>query len=910
MTSKYSVYVVPHTHWDRAWYVPFEEFRLRLVRLIDRLADTLQKNPSFNCFVLDGQAVVLDDYLQIRPHAADRLRTLIKNKRLYVGPWYVLPDEFLVSPESLIRNLLYGIKVSNSFGRAMKVGYVPDSFGHIAQLPQILRGFGIDSFLFFRGLEQEKNTLDLEFYWRSPDGSTVLASRQHPFYGNGTHLGYVTNWGDPEAMVQSFPDAVAKIDKSCAALLELTKAKVLLLGNGIDQCDHQPELPRILKRLSRRFPQYDFRIASFEDYVNALRRNLNGTRLKTHDGELSYRYGDLLGGVYSSRMYMKIQNQRCEDLLEKWTEPVAATAWLTGCLSYPQDELEYAWKELLKTHPHDDVCGSSVDQVHKEGVVRMDAVGQVGHMLYRTALRILALNSDHTRQAGVPFMLFNTLPVRRQEVLRVALDFCPKTEGWKSIQLFDESGREIPCEWLGSERAHWWEAVKPFDVTRRYCELEIDLPAFGYRTIYAREGKTSLPKPRIRAGAKSFENEFYTLRIKSNGSLDFQDKKTRRRYDNLLIFEDTEDCGDEYNWSYLPENSETLTTEKSRPVIERVHSGPLSATWRITHAFALPESLSADRKRRAKKRATLAIETDVTCRAGSPRVDLVTRVNNNVKDHRLRALFPTDIETDTVQVDGHFAVLDRAIEHPAPKETSPYGCPLPPYTTQHVLRFASLSNGRAGLAVLNNGLPEFEVLFAGKTRTIAQTLFRAVGWLGRDDFPTRPYSASPFLPAPEAQCLIPMEFRYGFMAHSGDWHPAMREALRHNIEVCVTRGDIHGGTDLRQMGLRLEDERALQQYVPIPREGNLPDALQVLDLGTEDLILSAFKKCEWNSNLIVRVYNPGRKTVKGKLKLFKPIRGAWLTDLNEKRQRVLKPTASGLALECKPCTIVTVEIQV
>jgi alpha-mannosidase len=909
VTTKYSVFVVPHTHWDRAWYVPFEEFRLRLVRMIDRLLNTLQKDPAFTCFVLDGQAVVLDDYLQIRPQAAEKLRSLIKAKRLYVGPWYVLPDEFLVSPEALIRNLLYGMKVSQSFGRSMKVGYVPDSFGHVAQLPQILQGFGLDSFIFFRGLEQEATKLDLEFLWRSPDGSTVLASRQHPFYGNGTHLGYVTNWGDTEVMVQSFKDAVEKIDKSCKNLLELTKSRVLLLGNGIDQADHQQDLPRLLKRLAGKFPQYSFRIASFEDYIGALRRDLNGTKLKTHDGELIYRYGDLLGGVYSSRMYMKMQNQQCEDLLEKWTEPVAAAAWLTGCAPYPQDEIAYAWKELLKTHPHDDVCGSSIDQVHKEGVVRMDAVDQVGRMLHRTALRTLALNTDRSHQAGAPIMLFNSLAAPRKEVTRIAVDLCPITESWKSFQLFDENGREIPYQLLSSERVHWWEAVKPFDVLRHRCELEIDLPGMGYRTIYAREGTPTTPKQTIRLTDKSFENAFYKLSIKDNGALTLKDKKTRCRYDNLLVFEDTEDCGDEYNWSYLAEGSETITTEASRPKITCIHNGPLSATWRITHALKVPESLRSDRKGRSKKKTTLTIVSDITCRAGSPRIDVTTRVSNNVKDHRLRALFPTEIAADTVQVDGHFAILDRALKHPAPKKTSPYGCPLPPYTTQHVLRFASLSGGRSGLAIINDGMPEFEAVCKGKTKTLAQTLFRAVGWLGRDDFPTRPYSASPMITAPEAQCLIPMEFRFAFMAHGGDWHPVMNEALRHNVDVCVTRSDIHGGTDLRQMGIKLEDERALQKYHPTPRTGSLPDRLQFLDLGTESLVLSAFKKCEWNENLIVRVYNPGSSPVKATMKFYKPIRRAWLTNLNEKRVKQLKTANTILPFLCGPFGICTFELE-
>ena len=904
MTDKIRVVIVPHTHWDRAWYVPFEEFRLRLVRMVDRLIHTLERDPEFRCFTLDGQAIVLTDYLEIRPQMKDRLMRLVKARRLFIGPWYTLPDEFLVSGEALIRNLAEGARVGREFGHTMRAGYVPDSFGHIAQLPQILHGFGMDSFLFFRGIDQTTTRLNVEFLWRAPNGATVLASQQRPFYGNGTHLGYVTNWGDTEVMVKDTSNAVKQVREACKLLRDHSVARTLLLGNGIDQCEHQPDLPNLLRNIARKFPEYEFEIGSFEDYLAALRRDTKCTRLQVHQGELIYAYGDLLRGVNSSRMYMKTMNQHCEDLLEKWTEPVAAMASLAGAMDYPRDELAHAWRELMKTHPHDDVCGASADQVHREGETRLAAVDQVGRMLYRTSLRRFALRTDRSRQAGVPVLLFNTLGVARSEVLRIDVDLIPQDEPWETVSLVDERGGHVACEPLSVERAHWWEALKPFDVLRHTFELKLDLPAFGYRTLYAREGAPRPATPLIKVGARSFENNHFRLTFAPNGTMAIDDKATHRRYRGLLEFEDVEDCGDAYNWSCLRENSETFTTRNNRPDIQLVHSGPFSATWRITHRMRLPKSLNRDHRSRSRETALIEIRSEITCRAGSPRVDIVTRVNNNVRDHRLRVLFPTTIATDNVHVDAHFTVVERPIGLPPDKET------IPAYPTQHQMRFADLTDGRAGFAIINDGLPEFDVFLKGERRILAQTLFRAVGWLGRDDFPMRPFSASPMIPAPDAQCLRTMEFRHAFMAHSGDWRAVMPEAIKHNIDVCVTRGDLHGGTDLRQMGIALDEERARQEYRPVPRNGPLPDALELLDLGCPAVVLSAVKQCDRNKNLIVRFYNPGKAAASGVLRLFKPVKRAWLVSLNEKRMAPAPVRAGAVPFRCGGFGIVTLELNV
>ena len=170
---RYHGIVVSHTHWDRAWYLPFRRFRHRLVRLVDRLLDLLDENPAYRAFTLDGQTILLDDYLKIRPDQEDRLRRLIEEERLLIGPWYTLPDLFLVSGEAILRNLQIGHDRCDEFGGGMPVGYIPDPFGHIAQMPQILCGFGLDTYIFMRGLgRKEKERLGGIFDWEAPDGST------------------------------------------------------------------------------------------------------------------------------------------------------------------------------------------------------------------------------------------------------------------------------------------------------------------------------------------------------------------------------------------------------------------------------------------------------------------------------------------------------------------------------------------------------------------------------------------------------------------------------------------------------------------------------------------------------------------------------------------------------------------
>ena len=381
--------VVPHTHWDREWYLTFQQFRMKLVDTLDAVLETLESDPAFSCFMLDGQTIMLQDYLEFRPEHAARLQSLAQSHRLLVGPWYLQPDEFLVGGESLIRNLQTGQAIAEQYGGAMPVGYVPDTFGHIAQLPQLLRGFGIDNAVFWRGVGPEIKRD--AFRWLSPDGSEVLVAWLADDFGyaNAALLPL-----DAEALA-------ARVEVIASRMRPWADGRqTLLLMNGGDHLMPQSGLPAALEQANQRLRASGLilRLATLPQYIDTLRDYQPD--LPTHTGELrsSYR-AHLLPGVYSTRMWLKQLNAAGEALLVRWAEPATCWAWLLG-EPYPGTELDLAWNFLMQNHPHDSICGCGIDQVHREMLPRFAQSEQIASELTDRALHRLAASVETQRAGG------------------------------------------------------------------------------------------------------------------------------------------------------------------------------------------------------------------------------------------------------------------------------------------------------------------------------------------------------------------------------------------------------------------------------------------------------------------------------------------------------------------------------
>jgi len=395
---------------------------LKLVRLVDNLLNILETDPDFTHFTFDGQTVVLEDYLEVKPDNRTKLERLVREDRIGVGPWYVLPDVFLVSGEALIRNLMVGGQIARQFGKVTDVGYIPDPFGQISQLPQILSQFGYDSVVFARGTGDETDSLGSEFIWESSDGTRIMAHWLPLSYGNIAGL--------PDEV----DDAVSTIEQAMEKLRPWSRIGLCLLMNGSDHLEAQPHLPKVIAAYNKAHER-KIVLGTLSQFVEEMRKHKD--ELRTFRGEFRRsKHQNLLSGVYSSRVYLKQANDECQRLLERLVEPWCCAASLLGT-KYPLDEITLAWKYLLKNHPHDDICGCSIDQVHDDMMQRFRWVREIGGALLDRALETVTTKL----QASAPGLaVLNAQPYTRSGVATIEMPISDlRYSRLAEIHLFDPS---------------------------------------------------------------------------------------------------------------------------------------------------------------------------------------------------------------------------------------------------------------------------------------------------------------------------------------------------------------------------------------------------------------------------------------------------------------------------------------
>jgi mannosylglycerate hydrolase len=890
MTSRkkrYFGHVVSHTHWDRAWYQPFEQFRLRLVDLMDDVIRIFKKNKHFRYFTLDGQSVVLEDYLEIRPQRRAELMKLVRSGKLQVGPFYILPDEYLVSGEALIRNLMIGHRVARQFGKVMSVGYVPDPFGHISQLPQILNGFGIHTFIFTRGLGDEGEQLGSEFWWVGPDEkSRVLAIHQIHGYGNAHALG--VPYKHLHLYSADLSTAFKQIEELMTLLRRYAHTRHVLLNNGMDHEHPQSDISQIIDYVNQRTRDYQLHQSTFHEYLVNVKRTR--PRLTSVCSELNKgRYHVILSGVYSSRMPLKQANERSQALLEKYVEPLWSFVALYG-ESYPRQELLYAWKTLLKNHPHDDICGCSIDEVHRDMVNRFEHVEQVGTwQLKRATHKLLYRIKTKDEAYGVPVVIFNPLNWERRAIVTARMTVPRAMLRTTGCSVVDHQGTPIAAAIRrGSvfrNPALWGE--------KEMQEIEVELlspmlPGCGYRTVYIVRQKERLAPERrdLRIVRGGMENAFYRIRIHRDGTMTILDKETGLRLNRVHWFEDCADCGDEYDFSPLAKDV-AITTKGAKADIRIGAQTPYRASYIVRHELALPRELTPKRTRRSRAQVRIPITTEVILYAGIKRIEFRTTLENRARDHRLRVAFDTPIITATVDVESSFDVVTRQIALPRVR-----GWAQSPSPTHHQGRFASVSDGKRGVTFINKGLPEYEVRLSARGVRFYQTLFRSIGWLSRGDLLTRKDNAGPSIATPDAQLPGFHTFEYALTTHRGAWHQANSHlaAYEHNlppVTVCYEH-----------------------KFRNLHARAVLPEQLSFLHVEPHHIMISAVKQAEKNDNVIVRCYNPKPRSQSVRLTFSQPPKKAYLVRLDEHRLKRLKALdARTVQLRIGKKQIVTIELE-
>ncbi|WP_313638845.1 alpha-mannosidase [Paenibacillus sp.] len=905
-----TAHIISHTHWDREWYLPYEKHHVRLIKLVDELLDRLDEDGEFKSFYLDGQTIILEDYLQVRPENQERLQKYITEGRLLIGPWYILQDAFLTSGEANVRNMQIGHQDSKRYGEPSKIGYFPDTFGLVGQTPQLMKQSGINNAFFGRGVKPTgfNNTVSdggyessfSELIWEGPDGSKVLGILFANWYSNGNEV--------------PVNEAEAKVfwEKKLADARKFASTAELLFMNG---CDHQPaqlDLPEAIETAKRLYPDIEFIHSNFPDYLEAVEDVMDRNNLSTVKGELRSQHTDGWGTLVntaSARVYLKQMNQQGQVWLEKLAEPLASFAHLLG-KDYPHHLFTYAWKTLMQNHPHDSICGCSVDEVHREMVTRFDKSRHVAETIVDDSKRVIADAVDTSGFAAygeevLPLVAMNMTGWSRTGTVSVELDAerLYLREGFsleetasrmKGIDLngrvlVDDQGNTIAYQMkdLGLQFGYDLPDDKfrqPYMCRKVRLTFEAaQVPALGLRAyawVRRADAGLSTATESLLQGDRVLENEVIKVVINDDGSFTLSDKASGMTYRDLGVYENTGDIGNEYMYKQ-PEAEQALTTEGLQANISVLEDTPYRASVEIKHDWEIPAS--ADDKLDEEQRALvyyperkaqrssdtviLKLRTVISLERGGKGLHIETTIDNKAKDHRIRALFPTDLNAGTHRVDSMFEVAERNIE-PATEWNNPSN-------TQHQQAFVDISNGKAGLTVANFGLNEYEVLRDGRN-TIAITLLRSVGELGDWGL----------FPTPEAQCLGEHVVHMELIPHTGEGitSGAYAEAYQFQIPWIVCQTDVHEGV-------------VAPVYTPFEWE-------------SKELAFSSLKMNEQTGDLLLRWYNMSQQNTNLTFNSKIPQQYFYKTTiLEEDSPSLSSEVKGGLALEIGPCEIVTVGIQ-
>jgi len=693
-----------HTHWDREWYLPFRAYQVRLATVVDEILERLE-NKVLPCFMLDGQTVVLEDYLELRPENRQRLKQLIADGRLSIGPWYVMPDEFLVSGESLIRNLVRGIQESRAWGCNQFTGYLPDTFGHSADIPTLLRQVGIDSSVIWRGIDP-KHSL---FFWQSPSGAKVKTLHlTDGYFQMMLHDWTATNTQKEEALS-------GLTDKLTAVRLQ--DGPVLLPIGGDHLAPVSAEGHSLLKA-----QQPDLQETTPDRYLHNIPSK---PTWDTIQGELVENSGSfLLPGVYSARMYLKQANRKLEHLLIHKLEPLLALAQMTHwpkTWRYPIHELDLAWKTLILNHPHDSICGCSVDEVHRENEVRFDQVRQLAEsMLNRT----VSLFTEHLADEQ-SWIIWNMGQTPYTGVVPAVEDRTEDNQQASQLIQVESEQTVLQDEFLhDSHRIPLSHLTK----TRRTGWIWAEsVPAMGYKIIPKSPQSGSAKFRSVEVEPRHLRNGLISIQIEQNGHLTISDLQTGKSYSKLLQFQLIQEQGDSYNSAPVPGSS----IETSRFISSKVFfQGPLVGAIELTHEID-----------------GLQLKTQVRLQAESPLVSLQTTFTNQSPNIKLQVGFSTDQPITTVTAESHLSLVTR---HYDPTYQITEHMPVEKMkelktNTGPVQRFFSTN----GQSFITQGLAEYEVF----QDTLWITLHRGFSHLSKADTGVRGAQAGPPFETPEGQCL-------------------------------------------------------------------------------------------------------------------------------------------------------------
>ena len=902
---KRKIHVIPHSHWDREWYFTTSRSKVYLMKDLGDVLNTLENDPEFKYFMVDAQGSLLDDYIKWRPQDKERISKLVNDGRLVIGPWYTQTDQLVISGESIVRNMYYGMKRCESFGKYMNVGYVPDSFGQSGNMPQIYRQFGIEDTLFWRGVSDDmvKHT---DYNWRGDDGSVVFTT-QIPF-------GYYIGGNIPEE-----PEENEEFwQKECLEKAGGRSAtRHIYFPNGFDQAPVRTNLPQLVKERNEKDPENEYVISCIEDYIKDVKSE--NPELEEVQGELVIaKHMRIHKSIFSSRSDLKVMNTQIQNYVTNVMEPLLTISYNLGN-EYPHEAVAEIWKLLFENAAHDSIGSCISDTANEDVYVRYKQARDIAVNLVELHSRLIATNVKN--DADMTFTAINTLPQKRKDTV-IVKTYVP---GGK-FAIIDEKGNDVDYTIIKSRDLTYYvlsqtimlDPSRKFYVPDQVLEVTMaikanDVPALGYVQYSIDTQKDSHKET---ADKKVLENKYYTIEVEENGSLTIVDKANNVTYKNQGILVENGDDGDSFNYSPPRKDMEVFSNESKCTV--KISGSDIYDQAEIHFDMVVPADL--DERAEGKVSVTMLVDMTVALRKDSKVIDFNVKVDNKGLSHRLCVLFDSQIVSAFNYADQQFGLIKRpnyyekemklymesmnnktekkaGIQELANWANDQSTWQEPPISIEPTQSYVSLTDGKTGIAVIPQGVREYEVLDDSKIRL---TLFRTYGFMGKENLIYRPGRASGerIIETPSAQLLKEMEFNFGFTSYAGDINDSDIDTLAKqyntNLEVYTYAEFLNGRLIFSQREIEGQNAKIHSLF---ETEGNL--------------VVSSVKKAEEDDGYIIRLYNgKDHKDLDDKIKFNFDIKEAYYTNLKEEKTEEIKVENNTISVkELSHCKFVTIWVK-
>lgn len=864
---KKKLHIIPHTHWDREWYMPFEEHRYRLVELFDDILEVFDKDENFKYYHMDGQVIPVLDYLEIKPENRQKVLKLIKENKLQIGPWYILQDEYLTSGESQIRNMELGINIAKELGAdPVMTGYFPDSFGNMSQAPQILNKFNIDSAFFGRGLNEvgfdnqvieQKGINKSELIWKSPDGSKVTSVLFANWYCNANGLPE-----DLEGVRERFDEIINRATP-------FSHLDDILGMNGCDHTPLQRNLSKIIAEANKNNEKYEVVHSSIKDYIEIIKKDTSKYQKVTGEicGQLTTGY-NLLLNTASTRIDIKQLNHKNENTMLFEAEPLATLNSLLNKCKYPHEYFKYFWKLFLQNHPHDSACSCNVDPVNTEVKTRHLKSHQVANLIASETLDKISL-SIKNKSNNELLTVYNKDFKSSDILVKAYVDFDRDTV--KYVYLKDEEGNKVLVSQNVEKNKFTYTLPKNSFRKVRYLDrfyiefVAKNVPGLGYKSYKVYTTNTNVSNLKNDKNV-DLSNEFVKLEFNQNGSFNLTNLKNNFKFVNQNYFEYTLDIGNEYNYEQSKDNY-LFNTLNETPKIVKTHQDKVKQVVTVSYKFKIPFGVSD--KVATKEMVDLKLVSTITLYNDLKYPIINTNVQSKGENFRLRAMFDTNLESKDVYSFGQFDLVKR--------DLIPWEGWKNPSNCGRSDGFVTFKDNTNGLVVSGHGLYEYEVVRQNKSHPIALTILKGINELGDWGI----------FPTPDSQM-------------KGNW----------DLEYMVYPYEVKNMFECYNETLNFYHGVPRFSQTPKNNVGKENPKLELFNTENKEVILSSFKKAIHSNSYLLRIYSISEKNINLNLtvntKLFKDFE---IVNLNEDFIEKLELNNNILQIKFKPKEIITLRFK-